>query len=63
MRVPASKRLDTPSPCAYIAPVSVTVEPPGKVWTEAELQSLLEEGYNHELVDGELITSPENDFL
>src|SRR5271155_5406509 len=31
-----------------------------KVWTEAELQALPEEGYIHELVDGELVMSPKN---
>jgi Uma2 family endonuclease len=43
--------------------MSVTVEPPKKVWTEAELQSLPEDGYNHEVVDGELVMSPKNDFF
>jgi Uma2 family endonuclease len=43
--------------------MSVTVEPPKKVWTEAELQSLPEDGYIHEVVDGELIMSPKNDFF
>lgn len=33
-----------------------------KVWTEAELQALPEEGYLHEVVDGELVMSPKNDF-
>jgi Uma2 family endonuclease len=43
--------------------MSITVEPPRKVWTEAELQSLPEDGYNHEVVDGELVMSPKNDFF
>jgi hypothetical protein len=32
-------------------------------WTEAEIQSLPEDGYLHEVVDGELIKSPKNDFF
>jgi len=31
-----------------------------KVWMEAELQALPEEGYIHEVVDGELVMSPKN---
>lgn len=34
-----------------------------RVWTEAELMSLPEDGYIHEVVDGELVTSPKNDFF
>src|SRR5438445_4222302 len=33
-----------------------------KIWTEAELQALPDNGYNYELVDGELVTSPKNNF-
>jgi Uma2 family endonuclease len=33
-----------------------------KVWTEEELQALPDNGYIHELVDGELIMSPKNNF-
>jgi len=33
-----------------------------KLWTEAEIQGLPEDGYLHEVVDGELIMSPKNDF-
>jgi Uma2 family endonuclease len=32
-----------------------------KVWTEAELEALPEDGYIHEVVDGELVMSPKND--
>ncbi len=32
-----------------------------KVWTEAELGALPEDGYIHEVVDGELVMSPKND--
>jgi Uma2 family endonuclease len=34
-----------------------------RIWTEAELQALPEDGFNHELVDGELVMSPKNDFF
>jgi Uma2 family endonuclease len=40
--------------------MSTTVE--RKVWTEAELQALPDNGYNHEVVDGELVMSPKNNF-
>src|SRR5919108_4935706 len=33
-----------------------------KVWTESELQSLPDDGYNIELVNGELAMSPKNNF-
>ena len=42
--------------------MSVAVEPSRKAWTEAELEALPEDGYIHEVVDGELIMSPKNDF-
>jgi Uma2 family endonuclease len=31
-----------------------------KVWTEAELEALLEDGYDRELVNGELVLTPKN---
>ena len=34
-----------------------------KVWTEEELQSLPDDGFNHELVDGELVMSPKDNFI
>lgn len=34
-----------------------------KAWTEADLQSLPEDGYIHEIVDGELVMSPKNNFF
>ena len=37
-------------------------EPPKKIWTEEELQSLPDDGFVHELVDGELVMSPKNNF-
>jgi hypothetical protein len=39
------------------------VETPKKVWTQAEVQALPEQGFNHEVVDGELVMSPKNDFF
>jgi len=33
-----------------------------KVWTEDELAALPDNGYNYELVDGELVMSPKNKF-
>src|SRR5687767_7462908 len=33
-----------------------------KVWTEEELQALPEDGYMHEVVDGELVMSPKNNW-
>jgi Uma2 family endonuclease len=43
--------------------MSSAVEMPKKVWTEAELRALPEDGYGHELVNGELVMSPKNDFF
>ncbi len=37
-------------------------QPQKKVWTEEELQSLPEDGFIHEVVDGELVMSPKNNF-
>ncbi len=42
--------------------MSTAVESAKKVWTEAELQALPDEGYVHEVVDGELVMSPKNNF-
>jgi Uma2 family endonuclease len=39
------------------------VETAPKVWTEAELQALPNDAYNYEVVDGELVMSPKNDFF
>ena len=36
--------------------------PANKLWTEAELDALPEEGFNHEVVDGELVISPKSNF-
>jgi len=39
------------------------VEAYKKVWTEAELEALPEDGYMHEVVDGELVMSLKNDWF
>ena len=43
--------------------MSAAVDTPKKVWTKAELEILPEEGFIHEVVDGELVMSPKNDFF
>ena len=35
---------------------------PKKIWTEAEIEALPEDGYIHEIVNGELVMSPKNNF-
>lgn len=42
---------------------SGTIASEKKVWTEEALQSLPEDGFIHEVVDGELVMSPKNDFF
>jgi Uma2 family endonuclease len=43
--------------------MNAPVAAPRKVWTEAELQALPEDGFNHELIDGEIVMSPKSDFF
>jgi len=43
--------------------MSVTTTQAAKVWTEAELQSLPEDGFIHEVVNGELVMSPKNNWF
>src|SRR5437660_206158 len=38
------------------------VEQARKVWTEAEIQALPNDGYIHEVVNGELVMSPKTNF-
>jgi Uma2 family endonuclease len=38
------------------------IEPAKRVWTEADLEALPEDGFIHEVVDGELVMSPKNNF-
>ena len=40
--------------------MNASLAAPKKVWTEAELQALPEDGFIHELVDGEIVMSPKN---
>ena len=42
--------------------MSVPVSVPTKVWTEGDLESLPDDGHNHEVVNGELVMSPKNNF-
>jgi len=42
--------------------VSAAVESTQRIWTEEELQALPEDGYTHEIVNGELVMSPKNNF-
>ena len=34
-----------------------------KVWTEAELEALPEDGFIHEVVNGDLVRSPKNNWF
>ena len=43
--------------------MSAAIDTPKKIWTEAELEALPEDGYIHEVVNGELVMSPKNDFF
>jgi Uma2 family endonuclease len=43
--------------------VSAAVQTPGKVWTEAELEALPEDGFVHEIVNGEITMSPKNNWF
>ena len=40
--------------------MSTVIEPAAKIWTEAEIQALPDDGYVHEVVNGELVMSPKN---
>ena len=42
--------------------MSAASEKAGKAWTEAELQAMPDEGYIHEIVKGQLVMSPKNNF-
>ena len=41
---------------------ATTLASPPRVWTEAELEALPEDGYLHEVVNGELVMSPKNNW-
>src|SRR5439155_1943456 len=55
-------RLDRATTSLYILVMAVIEAPAKKIWTEAELEALPEDGFIHEVVDGELIMSPKNNF-
>jgi|ERR1043166_712295 Uma2 family endonuclease len=40
-----------------------TVDAIKRVWTEPELEALAEDGFIHEVVNGDLVMSPKNDFF
>jgi len=42
--------------------MSAAVEQTKRAWTEADLEALPEDGYIHELVNGELVMSPKNNY-
>jgi Uma2 family endonuclease len=43
--------------------MNAAVEKQKKVWTEEEIRALPDDGYIHEIVDGELVMSPKNNFF
>jgi len=43
--------------------MNAAVDHAGKIWTETELQALPDDGYLHEVVGGELIMSPKNNWF
>jgi len=43
--------------------MSAAAETPRNVWTEAELEALPEDGFLHEVVNGELVMSPKNSWF
>ncbi len=42
--------------------MNTVLETPPKTWTETELQALSEDGYIHEVVNGNLVMSPKNNW-
>ncbi|MGO8678745.1 MAG: Uma2 family endonuclease [Limisphaerales bacterium] len=40
--------------------MSAVIEQAARIWTEAEIQALPDDGYSHEVVNGELVKSPRN---
>ena len=62
MIVEESPPFDTGRPHGYDARMTVVVQHAKRRWTEADLQALPEDGYIHELVDGELIMSSKDKY-
>ncbi len=54
---------DSERPAAYVAFMSTAVEPAKHLWAEAELEALPEDGFLHEVVNGELVMSPKNNWF
>jgi Uma2 family endonuclease len=52
--------IDTALPSLYSVGMSAPDATAKKVWPEAELEALPEDGFIHEVVDGELVMSPKN---
>jgi hypothetical protein len=48
--------------CPTVGNMNATVETPPKIWTDAELQALPENGFIHEVIDGQLVMSLKNNF-
>lgn len=42
--------------------IALEAAPAKRIWTEAELEALPDDGFDHEVVDGELVMSPKNNF-
>jgi Uma2 family endonuclease len=59
---PSLVRLDRPANEHYSLSMIASSETSRKVWTEEELQSLPDDGFIHEVVDGELVMSPKNNY-
>jgi Uma2 family endonuclease len=43
--------------------MTTVLEQSRKVWTEAEIEALPDDGFIHEVVNGELVMSPKNNFF
>lgn len=54
--------LDTETMEAHFPTMNTAVGSPKKVWTEAEIEALPDDGFTHEIVDGELVMSPKHDW-
>jgi len=42
--------------------MSTAVETSAREWTEASIEAIPDDGFNHEIVNGELVMSPKNNF-
>jgi len=55
--------LDSPGGFEYSYGMITAEKAAQKEWTEEQIQALPEDGYLYEVVDGELVMSPKNDFF